>query len=252
MYGFMPEITEKVHSLEWAFVAPIAGGTIPEKHRLVPTVQVLNPVKFDTEIFNQATATQAYDNGLERFVGKYDSSIPMTAVMAIEKGVHDEYGLSIFFQQEKRRCLLLETLTGSYTETEAFWYTMMMWDKFHPRSATPRMEPGQLYCPSAATHIIEKYWDYLNDPCQHPDCSESDFTKAAMSHFAAALSSMDLSSFEPAVDAGAKDKSCRIATQAALSRRLPIQDAVDFWAPRRESADTGDASPGQDRHNVDT
>jgi hypothetical protein len=170
--------------------------------------------------------------------------------MAIEKGVHDEYGLATFFQQEKRRCLLLETLTGN--GAEAFWYTMMMWDKFQPRSATPRTEPWQLYYPSAATHIIERYWDYLNDPCQHPDCSESAFTKAAMTHFAAALSFMDLSSFEPAVDAGAKDRSCRIATQAALSRRLPIQDAVDFWAPRRESADSGDASPGQDSHNVGT
>jgi hypothetical protein len=65
LYGSMPEITEKVHSLEWAFIASIAGGTIPEKHRLVPTVQVLNPVKFDTEIFNQGHATQAYDKGLE-------------------------------------------------------------------------------------------------------------------------------------------------------------------------------------------
>jgi hypothetical protein len=113
----------------------------------------------------------------------------------------------------------------------------MMWAKFQPRSATPRTEPGQLYYPFAATHIIEKYWDYLNDPCQHPDCNESEFTRAAMSHFAAALSSMNLGSFEPAVDAEASDKSCRIATQAALSRRLAIQDAADFWELRRESAD---------------
>jgi hypothetical protein len=116
---------------------------------------------------------------------------------------------------------------------------MMMWAKFQPSSATPRSEPGQLYYPAAATHIIDKYWDYLNDPVTHPDCNESEFTKTAMSHFAAALSPMDLSNFEPMVDSEAPDKSCRIATQAALSRRKPIQDAPDFWGPRRESAGSG-------------
>jgi hypothetical protein len=192
MYGAMPEITEKVHSQDWALVASYAGGTIPEKHRLVQTAAVLNPTKWNIEIFDQAKATQAYDKGLERFVGKYDPSQPISAVMAIEKGCHNEYGLAVYFQQEKRRCLLLETLTGNYSDSEAFWYTMMMWDKFQPRAATPRSEPGQLYYPAAATHIIQKYWDYLNDPLACPDCSESDFTKAAMSHFAAALSPMDL------------------------------------------------------------
>jgi hypothetical protein len=53
-------------------------------------------------------------------------------------------------------------------------------------------------------------------------------------------------------DSEASDKSCRIATQAALSRRKPIQDAADFWVQRRESADIGDSTPAQDRHNVDT
>jgi hypothetical protein len=48
---------------------------------------------------------------------------------------------------------------------------------------------------------------------------------------------MDLRSFEPAVDSDAPDKSLRIATQAALSRRKPIQDAHDCWEPRRGSAD---------------
>jgi hypothetical protein len=70
--------------------------------------------------------------------------------------------------------------------------------------------------------------------------------------FAAALSSMDLSEFEPAVDPEASDKACRISSIAALSRRKPIQDAADFWAPRRESADSSVTAPAQDSHNVDT
>jgi hypothetical protein len=73
-----------------------------------------------------------------------------------------------------------------------------------------------------------------------------------MSHFAAELSSMSLSEFEPAVDSESSQKACRIATTAALSRRLPIQDAIDFWGPRRESADISVPAPSQDRHNVDT
>jgi hypothetical protein len=196
MYGAMPEITARVHSLEWALIASYAGGIIPEKHRLVQATSVLNPTKFNIEIFDQAKATQ-----------------PMSAVIAIEKGCHNEYGLAVFFQQEERRCLLVETLTGNYSDSEAFWYTMMMWAKFQPRSATPRSEPGQLYYPAAATHIIQKYWDYLNDPVTHQDCDESEFTKTAMAHFAGVLSSMTLSEFEPMVDAEAPDKSCRIATQ---------------------------------------
>jgi hypothetical protein len=206
MYGAVPEITEKVHSLELALIASYAGGIIPEKHCLVQITPVLNPTKWNTEIFDQAKAVQTYDKGLERFVGKCDASQPISAVFAIEKGCHNEYGLAVYFQQEKRRCLLLETLTGNYSDSEAFWYTMMIWAKFQPRSATPRTEPGKLYYPATATHIIQKYWDYLNDPVTHPDCSESEFTKAATSHFAAALSSMDLSEFEPAVDAEASDK----------------------------------------------
>jgi hypothetical protein len=52
-----------------------------------------------------------------------------------------------------------------------------------------------------------------------------------MGYYAEALSHMDLRSYEPAVDSDAPDKSLRIATQAALSRRKPIQDAHDCWNP---------------------
>jgi hypothetical protein len=126
---------------------------------------------------------------------------------------------------------MVDTLIGGKTDDDAFWHGMLLWAAFKPRAASPRTEPGQLYYPAAATHIIQKYWDYLNDPSSHPDCDESEFTKDRMQHFAAALSDMDLSSFEPSVDSEAPDKACRIAQMAAASRRLPIQDARDFWEP---------------------
>jgi hypothetical protein len=95
----------------------------------------------------------------------------------------------------------------------------------------PRSDPGQLYYPAQCTHVFLKYWDYLNNPTSRSDCSESVFTKDAMSEMASALSNMNLSSFEPMVDAEASDKSCRIASNAAVSRLCPIQDAVDYRNP---------------------
>jgi hypothetical protein len=153
----------------------------------------------------------------------------MAATMAIEKGCHGDYGVAIFFQQAKRRCLHLGTILCAQSDEDAFWFTMMMWALFQPRAAAPRSEPGQLYYPTSATHIVTKYWNYLDNPLQHPDCNESEFTKNAMRFYAEALSHMDLSSYEPAVDSEAPEKSFRIATQAALSRRKPIQDAHDCW-----------------------
>jgi hypothetical protein len=192
-----------------------------------------------------------------RFVAKFDASLPVSAVMAIEKGCRADYGLSVFFQQEKRRCLIVDTIIGACSDEDAFWYTMLLWASFQPRFASPRSEPGQLYYPAAATHVIEKYWDYLNDSLTHPDSNESEFTRKSMHYYANALRSMDLCSFEPLVDSEAPDKACRIATIAAASRRLPIQDARDFWeppgnAPEECGTDSGGPAPSQDSHNVDT
>jgi hypothetical protein len=82
------------------------------------------------------------------------------------------------------------------------------------------------------------------NPVQHPDCNETEFTKDATSEFASALSSMDLSDFEPLVDSEASDKANRIARNASKSRKCPIQDAQDYWVPRRESANMGGSAPG--------
>jgi hypothetical protein len=126
--------------------------------------------------------------------------------MAIEKGCHGDYGVAIFFQQAKRRCLHLGTILCAQSDDDAFWFTMMMWALFQPRAAIPRSEPGQLYYPAFATHIVTKYWDYFDNPLRHPDCNESEFTKNAMMFYSEALSHMDLSSYEPAVDSEAPEK----------------------------------------------
>jgi hypothetical protein len=82
LYGSSPEMTEQVHTSEWAMVASI-GGRIPEKHRLVQVDPIDDPDAYNVEIQNLAKASQAYDRGLERFIGKFDSSTTMTATMAI-------------------------------------------------------------------------------------------------------------------------------------------------------------------------
>jgi hypothetical protein len=65
--------------------------------------------------------------------------------------------------------------------------------------------------PAAYTHVFQKYWDVLNNPLSHPNCNESEFIQDSMNEFAQALAGMNLSNFEPKVDAEADDKSCRIA-----------------------------------------
>jgi hypothetical protein len=90
----------------------------------------------------------------------------------------------------------------------------------------------------------------------HPGGSESDHTKGSMSEMADALSSMDLSSWEPQVDAAASEKSCCVAHNAAISRRCPIQDGTNYWLALEAQGecvtDLGGSAPAQDRHNVDT
>jgi hypothetical protein len=65
-----------------------------------------------------------------------------------------------------------------------------------------------------------------------------------MTEFAAALSQMDLSSFEPTVDADAPEKSVSIAHQAALSRRCIEQDAIDYWSQGVADTGSGSFAPG--------
>jgi hypothetical protein len=50
-----------------------------------------------------------------------------------------------------------------------------------------------------------------------------------MNRFSEALSTMDLSAFEPLVSAEASDMAVQISEEAAISRLRPIQDGLDFW-----------------------
>jgi hypothetical protein len=137
-------------------------------------------------------------------------------------------------------------------------YVMKDWAQFQPRLSKPRIDPGILYYPAEYTHVFEKYWDVLNDPTQHPDGVESSHCFASMKAMAEALAPMSLYSWEPQPDSMPPEKSQRIARTAALSRRCPIQDAVDYWKTpeeqAREECVTGEQgfAPAQDVHNVDT
>jgi hypothetical protein len=93
----------------------------------------------------------------------------------------------------------------------------------------------------------------INDPTQHPDGVESSNSFSSMKEMAAALDS-----WEPQPDSLAPEKSQRVARTAPLSRRCPIQDAVDYWSSPEEQAQeesvtgTSGFAPAQDVHNVDT
>jgi hypothetical protein len=195
IYAHPCTLTEVLQTTEWALVAALNGGEIPIKHRVIrnPEVPVSAPV-WNSRIYEAVLHTQNYDKGIERFVGKFDPEIPDQAVISIEKGAHFDHGTAIYFTQDKRRCLLLDTLYG-FTDDEALWYRLSSWARFQPRLAKPRKDPSHLCFPAVYLHVFEKYWDYLNAPLTHPDCSESDFTKAAMNEFTSALSQMNLSSF---------------------------------------------------------
>jgi hypothetical protein len=257
-YNGMPKVSEILHTKEWAMIASIDDGGISNKHRVIlDSNPPKNPAAWNKEIFDAFLATQPYDKGLSRFTTMFKPDVGLSAITAIEPGCHHDHGCAIYFQQDTRRCLIMDTLFG-LSDDEALWYTLQAWAKFQPRLARPRSEPGKLYFPSAYTHVFTKYWDYLNAPLLHPDCCETDFTKAAMREMTSALGETDLSAFIPEPDVEADDKSCCIAQTAALSRRCPIQDAADYWSPPQDNGRSsqatvqGGSAPGQDVHNVDT
>jgi hypothetical protein len=176
-----------------ALIGTINGGEIPASHRLVQQEPItVQPDAWNSAIFEAGLKTQNYDKGFDRFVRKFKPEEPMGAVMAIEKGVHSEFGTAILFTQENRRCLLLDTLHG-ITEEDALWYTMLSWAKFQRRISRPKEDPGQLHFPAVYSHVFEKYCDTLEQPLAHPGSdSETLFTKACMQEYAAALQKQDL------------------------------------------------------------
>jgi hypothetical protein len=59
LYGSMPEVSETLHTQEWALIASLQGGEIPSKHRVIRNLDVsVNPPAFNKEIFDSGLATQ--------------------------------------------------------------------------------------------------------------------------------------------------------------------------------------------------
>jgi hypothetical protein len=225
------------HTKEWATIAAMNGGVIDSRHRVhLEGKHALEAVAiWNKETFIAGLATQPYGSGLGKFTAKFKPEVPYSATIAIEKGVHGEHGTAIYFEQGARRCLLTRRIYG-ISDEDTLWYVMKDWAQFQPRLSKPRLDPGMLYYLPEYSHVFEKYWDVLNDPTQHPDQDMSPHSRSSMSAMATALSVMVLDSWIPQPDSEVSEKSQRIARTAALSRRCPIMDAVDYWKSTEELA----------------
>jgi hypothetical protein len=160
---------------------------------------------------------------------------------AMEKGVHSEFGTAILFTQENRRCLLLDTLHG-LSDEEALWFTLRAWARFQPRASRPRTDTGLMFYQAAYSHVFEKYWDVLEKSLVHPEAAdESDFTKACMFEYQAALEGVSLT--VPVVDSEAPEGGQIVAKQAAISRLCMVQDAPDKWAEMVDRSSPGSDGP---------
>jgi hypothetical protein len=184
-------------------------------------------------------------------VAQFKPDKPYSATIAIEKGVHGDHGTAILFEQANSRCLLTRRILGKSDE-DTFWEVMKDWAQFQPRLAKPRVNPGQLFYPSEYSHMFKAHWDFIQDP------SLEQATSAPMSQYAAAAISLDFSDFTPLPDVEAPEKSQRISSSGALSRRCPVQDANDYWSSPQDQAQEECATvahgfaPAPDVHNVDT
>jgi hypothetical protein len=252
-------MSDQHHTKEWALIAPINGGIVGDRHRvqLKRKHELEEVATWNKEIFIAGLATQPYGTGLGKFTAKFHPNESYSATIAIEKGTQGEHDAATFFEKGTRRCLLTRRLYG-ISDDDALWYAMKDWAQFQPRLSKPRADPGLLCYPAEYTHVFEKYWDVLNDLTQHPDGVESSHSFDSKKAMAEALVPMSLDSWEPQPDSVAPEKSQRIARTAALSRRCPIQDAVDYWkSPEEQTQEesvTGESgfAPAQDVHNVDT
>jgi hypothetical protein len=118
--------------------------------------------------------------------------------------------------------------------------------------------PGSLFFPAEYTHMMENYWEYLEDPTQHPDIQTDAQYFQYMQQYTAAVSQWDFTDFEPQPSDVAPERSQRVAHFAALSRRCLVQDACDYWSSPQDQAqeervtDSCGFAPAQDVHNVDT
>jgi hypothetical protein len=189
-----------------------------------------------------ALRTQNYDKGLEKFVRKFNPQEELSAVIAMESGKQGDQGLAVAFKQGPRRCLLLDT-TDALTEEETLWVALSAWATFQPCRSTPRVFPGKLFYPDAASHVFEECWDYVDDLRRMPSfTSKSPICQAAMFTFCQGLNQYACQSWQPRPAAEAPEKLAKIALNAAISRVRPVADGPNQWEVHRSSAVT-DGSP---------
>jgi hypothetical protein len=254
-YDREPELVQKVHGKSWALIASIFGGTVNPRHlvTLGQRMKLEEVTAWNRDTFLHGLASDPYRCGTGKFAAQFKPDKPYSATIAIEKGVHKDHGTAILFEQANRRCLVTRRLYGTSDE-DTFWKVMKDWAQFQPRLARPRVNPGQLYYPSGYSHMFEIYWDFLTDPIHHPEVCHS----AAISQYAAAASGLDFSDFIPQPDVEASEKSQRVWSVGALSRRCPVQDATDYWSSPEDQAQEESVTvscgfaPAPDVHNVDT
>jgi hypothetical protein len=142
---------------------------------------------------------------------------------------------------------LFTDTTYGLSDAEALWLALDSWLSFQPRHLKPRQIPGRLYYPAEYSQGFEMYWDHLPELAQHPDfASESPFCQEQMTRFSSALSTMDLSGFQPQVAAEAKDSDVETFQDAAISRLHPIRDGLDLW-DHRSSPHTVLGAPAPDQ-----
>jgi hypothetical protein len=162
----------------------------------------------------------------------------MTATVAIALGCQDDHGWAVYCTQDSRRCLFLGTVDG-LTDDETLWTSLSDWASFQPRKPNRRRSPGELFYPTEASHIFEKYWDHLTCLSDHADfASETSYCQEQMMKFSQVLAAMRHKSFKPLSTAEAKESGLHIAEDAALSRLRPIPDGPDQWSICRSSSGT--------------
>jgi hypothetical protein len=196
-------------------------------------------------------ASEPYRIGTGKFAAQFKPDKPYSATIAIEKGLHDDHGTAILFEQANRSCLITRRILRKSDE-ETFWQVMTDWAQFQPRKAKPRVNSGQIFYPTEYSHIFEAYWDFIQGPS--PDLA----TSAPMAQYAFAAQGLDFSDCTPLPDVEAPEKSQRVSSVGALSRRWPIQDANDYWSSPQDRAQeecvtvSCGFAPAPDVHNVDT
>jgi hypothetical protein len=166
---------------------------------------------FCQRVHEAVLKTQNYDKGFDQFVRKVDAKEEMSATVSVSSGCHGDHEWAVYCIQGSRRCLLLDTAYG-LTGDEVLWTALSAGAAFQPRKALRRHKPGQLFYPSEASHILEKYWHDLSCLDQHPDfASEAPYCQQHVTKFSKALAAMKKNmSFIPRPVAEAKQSDFEI------------------------------------------